>query len=138
MITNINEWKKHKLNESISTDINYDRVIPRDFFNESKLLKCFGQLSLFIHSEKTPVPMDIFIIRNSNSEPFQIGQTNDGYLTITNVEVTINKNKFLFKSKYNSKSNYPLFVMTDDYSEYQVFDENGQFDEEFIDFCKSL
>lgn len=30
----------------------YRRVLPRDLFNEAKLLKCLGQLSLMIHDGK--------------------------------------------------------------------------------------
>lgn len=38
----------------IDFDPEYQRVIPRDLFNEAKLLKCLGRLSLFIHDGKSP------------------------------------------------------------------------------------
>lgn len=34
--------------------MSYERVLPRDLFNEAKLLKCLGRLALLIHDEKLP------------------------------------------------------------------------------------
>ena len=32
----------------------YTRVLPRDLFNEAKLMKCMGLLTLLIHDELIP------------------------------------------------------------------------------------
>lgn len=106
----------------------YTRVIPRDFFNEAKLLKCFGQLALKILDGLTPENMDIYI--EENGEPFQIDLADDGYLFIRNYETMINNNPVRFKTTYNSKSNYPFFCEID-YVDYEVFDDNGNFTEDF-------
>ncbi len=66
---------------------NYQRVIPRDFFNESKLLKCMGFLALKIHECKIPNNIDIKI--EENDEPFDIQLTVDGSLTIINYPVML-------------------------------------------------
>ena len=40
---------------------NYSRVIPRDFFNEAKLLKCMGLLALKVLDNMTPNGIKILI-----------------------------------------------------------------------------
>lgn len=113
----------------------YTRVIPRDLFNESKLLKCIGRLILLIHDNvNLPSPMSF----HHDDEPFNIGLLDDGTLTITNINIWIKKKQFLFKTIYNSKSNYPLYVQDNNYTDYRVFDENGNFENEFVNFCKTI
>lgn len=114
-------------------NIKYERVVPRDLFNEAKLLKCIGLVALMILDNKTPVAMAI----EEHGNAFKIGLLDDGYLTITNYEISIKGNPYTFKCQYNSKSNYNLFVEYN-YCEYLVFDEKGNFYTEFIDFVNSL
>lgn len=114
---------------------NYSRVIPRDFFNEAKLLKCMGLLALNVLDGKQPENTVISI--SDNDEPFNVVLLDDGHLTVINYPVKINGIEVVFKSTYNSKSNYPLLAEYQD-CEYVVFDEQGQWDSEFLDFCKSL
>ena len=128
MISNFNNFKK--INESRTE---YTRVIPRDLFNEAKLLKCIGRLCLLIHDNNVPVEMKA----HNDGEPFNIEMLSEGSLTISNVDISIKGNTYVFKTTYNSKSNYPLYVVNE-YDEYPVFDDNGQFDPEFIEFCNSL
>lgn len=130
MIANFKKF--NNINESVGS--NYDRVIPRDLFNEAKLLKCIGQLCLLIHDrENTPTEMSF----EHNGEPFEIELLPEGSLTITNIKITIKEIECIFKTTYNSKSNYPLIV-AHGYDEYPVFNDLGQFDEEFIEFCNNL
>ena len=110
------------------THTTYTRVIPRDFFNEAKLLKCFGLLALKVLDNLTPEGMNIHI--EESGESFEIDLTDDGSLFISNYETTINDIPVLFKSTYNSKSNFPFYCEYDNV-EYQVFDELGNFTEEF-------
>lgn len=111
----------------------YSRVIPRDLFNEAKLLKCIGLVSLKILDNMTPVPMLI----EDTGEPFEIGLMDDGYLVIWNYQIYIKDRVCTFKTQYNSKSNYPLFCQYED-CEYLVFDEKGNWEPEFIQFCEQL
>jgi hypothetical protein len=112
----------------------YERVIPRDLFNEAKLLKCMGRLCLLIHSNKTPVKMSF----KQPKGGFNIQQlSSDGALIITNLPVKIKSETFYFVSKYNSKANYPLYLRFEN-EDTQVFDESGEFTTEFIAFCKKV
>lgn len=109
----------------------YTRVIPRDFFNEAKLLKCLGQLSLAILDGKKPQGITVVIVESG--EPFQIELSDDGYLCVANYETFINGQVATFKTTYNSKSPYPLYC--DHYEsgeEIEVFDDAGNFTKEFI------
>jgi hypothetical protein len=107
----------------------YTRVIPRDFFNEAKLLKCMGQLALKILDRQLPDGIDIVI--EESGEPFNIELSEDGALFISNYGITINNNPAFIGSTYNSKAPYPLFVCVD-YEETQVFDDSGNFTTDFI------
>lgn len=131
MITKLKNFKK--INENRDPGPKYGRVIPRDLFNESKLLKCMGQLCLMIHENRIPVEMTA----DHDGSPFQISLLFDGSLTVTNVHVSIKGTRCTFKTTYNSKSNYPMFVALG-YDEYPVFNDKGEFDEEFIEFCNNL
>lgn len=111
----------------------YTRVIPRDLFNESKLLKCIGRLTLLIH--------DGFAINGMTFEhdgdPFSVALMDDGFLCITNIIFEMNDENMLFKCQYNSKSNYSLFLEYD-YCDYLVFDESGDYTKEFKDICNDI
>lgn len=111
---------------------NYCRVIPRDLFNEAKLLKCMGRLALLELDNMAPKTLSIL----DNGEPFRIGQIEyDGSITITNWEVRIKGEPHIFKTSMNSKYNYPLYVETDE-DEIEVFNEQGELTKEFINYCK--
>lgn len=111
----------------------YTRVVPRDLFNESKLLKCIGQLVLLIHDGNRPNGLDFI----HDDEPFDIRLLEDGHLIIKNIRFKIKNKYILFKSLYNSKRPYPL-LCEHDYCEYEVFDDAGKYTDEFITFCNSL
>lgn len=115
--------------------MSYLRVIPRDFFNEAKLLKCMGQLSLKILDDLLPEGIDIQI--NECGESFDIEQTIDGRLFVSNYEVTINDTYVSMSTTYNSKESYPLVCFHDDI-ETIVFDEKGDFTTEFISMCQNI
>jgi hypothetical protein len=123
------------MNQTIKPRSTYRRVCPRDLFNEAKLLKCYGLLCLKILDNQTPVPMtyeDEHLVR------FNVELLEEGSLFISNLPIKIKGKRFTFKTTYNSKSNYPFFVQTDDYCEYEVFTDSGEFTDEFIEFAKSV
>lgn len=109
----------------------YNRVIPRDFFNEAKLLKCMGLLSLKILDGQLPDGLKIEI--EESGEPFDIQLTEDGSLFVANYQVLVNDVPVIMGTAYNSKSNYPLNCIFN-YEEIRVFDETGNFTEEFVSF----
>lgn len=111
---------------------NYTRVIPRDFFNDSKLLKCMGFLALHILNNTVPNNIHIKIESEEKGEPFDIRMCDDTFLCVSNYETFVNDENVLMKSKYNSKDNFNLYCEFED-EDYLVFDENGHFTKEFID-----
>jgi len=117
----------------------YTRVIPRDFFNEAKLLKCMGLLSLKILDNQTPCEMNIEVIEPTEGEDegFIIAQTQCGNLTVYNYIFTIKETVVILQSPVNSKENYPM-VASYEYCEYTLFNDDGDFTEEFKQFCKTI
>lgn len=106
----------------------YTRVIPRDFFNESKLLKCFGQLAL--KQLDSLLPEGIVLVIDEDGGPFDIQLSECGYLYIANYRTTLNGEGVLFYTTYNSKGAYPFHVIIGN-DEYAVFNEDGTFTDEF-------
>lgn len=100
----------------------YIRVIPRDFFNESKLLKCLGKLELCIHDNSTN---DLPLVSIFDGERFIIELSDYGFLYCLNYKVFVNDIEIYLYTPYNNRDNYPLYG---DYKEntYKVFDESGQ------------
>lgn len=124
-MNNISNWQK--FNESV----NYERVLPRDLFNESKLLKCIGRLALLVHEGKA-----LGIRLEYNGGPFVIIQNpSDGHIMVDNINFYYNDELILFSNKLNSKDAYPLEVKEESI---EVFDDNGNFTEDFIDYLGTL
>ncbi len=118
----------------MKTETTYLRVLPRDLFNEAKLLKCIGHLVLKIH-DNSALPCEMAF--TESGKRFKIELLPEGSLTIANYHISIKGKIFLFKTTYNSKAPYPLFLEYDN-CDYPVFDESGNFDSEFIAFCETV
>jgi len=112
-------------------DTTYLRVIPRDLFNESKLLKCIGRLVLMIHDGYN---INGLLKFTHDEQSFKIGLHNEGYLQVSNIIFYIKDERVDFVTTYNSKASYPLAAYYK-YCEYPVFDEQGNYTDEFIEFC---
>lgn len=113
--------------------MNYTRVLPRDLFNESKTLKCYGRLALLITDELTPCPMEI-----KGSGPFEIHQDqSDGSFYISNYSFYAKGNKLYLRCSLNSRSPYTMFTGIKD-EIIEVFNDMGEFTEEFTDALISL
>jgi hypothetical protein len=115
-------------------DTHYTRVLPRDLFNEAKLLKCVGRLCLLIHDGLTPAGI---FFEMQDLQPFKIGLIPDGHLTVTNLKFYIHGKFVMFKTTYNSKSEYPLLADYEDI-EYPVFSNSGSLEPEFIELFNSI
>jgi hypothetical protein len=83
------------------------------------------------------LPDGIKIDIDECGEAFEIGLTNDGRLFLSNYETTINDIYVSLSTTYNSKEAFPLICFHDDI-ETTVFDNDGNFTEEFINFCKNI
>lgn len=118
------------MNTSIET---YTRVIPRDFFNEAKLLKCMGVLALKILDGQTPCEISI----EESGEPFNIELTDEGNLFVSNYPVTVKGQEMVFVTTYNSKDAFPFYCVHE-YCEYQVFDDAGNWHPDFLEFIETI
>ena len=102
----------------------YKRVVPRDFFNESKLLKCLGQFELCVLDKKVGgLKFEI----DFDHKAFDICQNeHTGDLFVLNYTVMLDGLFLYLYIPYNSKENYPLEgVYKGDI--YNIFDETGKF-----------
>lgn len=128
--------------------MNYARVLPRDLFNEAKLLKCLGQLSLLIHDGLGIDPA--WALKLIHQDPvdseeytgFIIEQNNDdGSIYCANLVLLSRGQVIRLYSPLNSKLPYPLqfFGHRRDGGEYPtvddaVFNDNGTLSSEFRSF----
>lgn len=116
--------------------MSYERVIPRDAFNEAKLLKCIGQLALKILDKKVPEGLKIEI--EESGEPFDIRQDDsDGSISVINYTVIVNDRCPRFYTPLNSLGAYPLKCTIDE-EIYDVFNDAGEFTDEFINLKNIL
>lgn len=103
----------------------YFRVIPRDLFNEAKLLKGLGKISLMIHDNSLPY---VTVNHEDESAGFRIAQSeNDGSIYVTNLHFFDNNGTpIYFFHPLNCKENWSL-QMEYKGETYWVFDERGEF-----------
>lgn len=110
----------------------YQRVIPRDLFNEAKLLKCLGQVALLIHDgpiigARVEYEDDGFLIDRDDSS---------GDLFCSNFSIFVGDTPVWCGTQYNSKDPYPLMFRSEDGDGY-VLDDSGQFSKEFLSYVAS-
>lgn len=122
--------------------MNYRRVCPRDLFNESKLLKCLGQLSLIILDGCSPNGTECpkSLRCRTSGKPFQIVQREEdgGLMVVSGVRFYAKRHQLVLYSAYNSKSNYPLYCDGPDGDTVTVLNGNGSLTQEFVELVNSL
>lgn len=103
--------------------MSYMRVLPRDAFNEAKLLKCLGQL--IIEIEKIPELEFNFYDENQG---FKIEQYDmDGTLWADNFHLFFKgypEVPISIYNPYNSKDTYPMWFEFGTYAD-RLFNDNG-------------
>lgn len=107
----------------------YFRAIPRDLFNEAKLLKCLGQIALAELDKVFPENVEI----SYDGKPFNIIQDVDGNLECANLTLYKNNEEVILFHPLNNKGSYPLRAEFWGEKDVSVFNENGSFSKEFID-----
>lgn len=119
--------------------MSYQRVIPRDLFNESKLLKCIGQLALIIH-DGVNVPRELKLSHDdSDYAGFQIEQNQDsGALYCANIQMTFAGQPIELALPYNSKEPYPLNYVVNDDDDGRVFTDEGKLSHGFLVSLKAM
>ena len=119
---------------------NYERVIARDLFNESKLLKCVGHLALAIHQGR----IDLKVGRIGKSPAFKIRQDqSEGSIHVANLVFTVTTcdgvERLHVYTPLNSRKVYPLLAkLYNGEDEVGVFTESGELTSEFIWWIDSL
>lgn len=123
--------------------MSYMRVVPRDLFNESKLLKCLGQISIAILDNKLG-KYGVEDYLEDADQGFIIDHTDDGDTYCSNYKVLVpmlDKNEKAYLqlfSRLNSKEAYPLICMTHDNEVIEVFTEKGVFTTAFLLYLKFI
>lgn len=112
----------------------YERVLPRDRFNEASLLKCYAQLWIALE-EKQDKGKGQFV--QESVDHFDIDQDpSSGGIYIGNLTFTIDGVKHYLARPLNSRDHWPLYVVGNefdpDFEEVKVFDDQGNLSEEMI------
>jgi hypothetical protein len=117
----------------MNTHNKFNRVIPRDLFNEAKLLKCLG--NIYIQAEYQPPGTVEIHFFDHTDKGFDVCQNPaDGMLYSNNISVRVHGLFVHVMTNYNSKDPWPLYAyITLDASEpIQVFNGEGIFTDEFL------
>lgn len=104
----------------------FNRILPRDAFNDANLLKCIGRLTLLIEDGLID-----WIQFHYDGDPFNIEQDpSDGSTFISNISFWTTKEfghkPLSFWRPLNSRATWPLMMSCDE-DEWYAFDEQGKF-----------
>ncbi len=110
----------------------YQRVIPRDLFNEASLLKCLGKVYINLETANS----DAKLVHDGN--PFHIEQdASSGALFCSNVNLFLNDFHIPLTRPLNSRAPWPLYAVMPDGEECAVFEDDGTFTAEFLTLIAS-
>ena len=98
----------------------YNRVLPRDAFNDANLLKCIGKITLDIEDGNLKNWQYHF-----DGDNFEILQNeNDGSTFVSNITFWYKSQQIELYRPLNSREDWPLMAIID--GEYcDIFDEHG-------------
>lgn len=104
----------------------YERVLPRDAFNESNLLKCIGKLTLIIHNQAAPQ-----WTFEHDGKPFDIQQDqSDGSLYVANITFRWHGKPVRVYRPLNAREPWPLVAEPDKNGEpFIVFTDHGELEQ---------
>lgn len=98
------------------------RVIPRDFFNEAKLLKCLGAFEISVLEGQAN---RLGITTDYDGQPFEICQNKaDGSIYVANYHVFLQGEMIFLSTPLNSREPWPLIAEFKN-EIYFVFDSDG-------------
>jgi hypothetical protein len=105
--------------------MSYRRVIPRDLFNEAKLLKCLGKLSLLIHEQMID---GLNVNHEDELNGFKFSQcTGSGFITVSNLHFFDNNGTPIYcYHPLNCKDKWPMQIEYLD-EIYWPFNEQGEY-----------
>lgn len=118
--------------------MSYERVNPRDLFNEANLLKCYGKLFILLENHES----HRMVFDDSEIQHYNVQQNeDDGSLTIENIHLNLKKYRntevTLFRP-LNSRRSWPLIAIdhNNENNEVLVFNEDGELSEDFKNLLK--
>lgn len=120
--------------------MSYVRVIPRDLFNESSLLKCYGRL--YICLENTPGHSAELREEFAPGEEFRVRQSSDdGSIYLANVSLYVRGRKVHLSRPLNSRDPWPMWAIVPldddgDEDEIEVFTDEGEFAPAFLAYIR--
>lgn len=119
---------------------NYNIVLPRDAFNQAKLLKCLGRLTLLIEDRLAPEWISYELKYPYNQFVFSLNDDNRLFCENLVFEIKgIPHQRHIVYSVYNSKDNYPLVLeLGNDFSPINIFNEDGSFTQEFLNIHNNV
>lgn len=112
--------------------MSYQRVIPRDLFNEASLLKCYGKLWLELEQRNLP---HVSLSGPPVGEAFDVQQDwSSGAVTIRNVILRIDGWEVALWRPLNSREPWPLYCppVTVNGDDIAVFTNDGELSPEFL------
>lgn len=117
--------------------MSYQRVLPRDLFNEANLLKCLGRLWMLLDEYDPP---GLKAVHDWPNKGFQIHQDpSDGSICCANFKLRNAAGTWVVPFRpLNSRDAWPLYIQDRD-DEIEVFEENGglvTFTDEFLEWGK--
>lgn len=118
----------------------YDRVLPRDLFNESKLLKDLGFLVLYIQNGTAPEGLEYKFTVHKEVPPYNrqfiiVQDQSSGDLIVQNLDIRLYDEKLYLYHPYNEKESPSLRFQTSNIQG-SVFDSEGEFSQDFIVLCE--
>lgn len=107
--------------------MSYERVIPRDLFNDANLLKCVGKVCLLIHDNMLELEFE------HDGREFDIEQNEDGDTYVQNLRFqNLDGGLVYLYRPLNARASWPLLSdFDDDNCRINVFDDNGNISDEF-------
>lgn len=115
---------------------NYSRVMPRDLFNESKLLKCLGKILILADTTEC-----YSITYEWDGEPWRVGRADHGNeWECMNIQWQVNGKPCRIFVTQNITDTWGCYLETDE-REYDVFEVNAKgevnsFSEELLSLMK--
>lgn len=109
----------------------YQRILPRDLFNEAKLLKCLGRLALLIHNELCELQ---FVHVTQDWQDFRIYKDfSDGSIYCDNLLFFApGRKRVKVYLPENNREPYPLLCRFDgSEEELAVFNDDGSLSDDF-------
>ncbi len=105
----------------------YNRIAPRDMFNEANMLKCCGKMALLA----IDFPCCLTFDENQyTSDGLTLSTTEDGDLYVVGHLFFLNDQPLLFTRPMNSRRAWPIVaIIADEYID--IFTDHGDFTDEF-------